>query len=153
VGFLPSNLTPDACRGARQRAKPRGRDRVLALVASPIRADAQTLEGIDKPLGALHEPGSSRLVILADLHHLCVVDQLAGQFVAGGQRPGMTETQDDRVEFVSEPTLDMQVPHRDLLDAHGAPEVSRLREMDEAVKHSRVPIFRGDDAEHTRRPA
>jgi len=44
----------------------------------PIRADAQTLEGIDKPLCALHEPGSTRLVILSDLHDLCVVDQFAG---------------------------------------------------------------------------
>ncbi len=124
VGFLAPKLTPDACRCARQRAKPRRRDRVIALVASAIRADTETLEGREKPLRALREPGSTQLVIFPDLHNLCVVDQFAGQFVAGGQRPGVTETQDDRVEFVSQPTFDMHWPHRDPLDAHSAPEVS-----------------------------
>jgi len=147
------DLTSDARRGTRERAKPRGRDRVIALVAPSIGADAKTLERVDQSLGAQRETRARRQVIFSDLHHLGVVDELAGHLVAGRERPGVVETSDDRVQFVSEPTFDMPLPHHDPLNAHSAPRGLTIREMAWRVKHSDVPIFGGKNGDEARRAA
>ena len=60
-------------------------------------------------------------MIFPDLDDLGVVDELAAELVAGGQRSGVIETSDDGVQFVSEPAFEMTLPHRAPLNAHGAP--------------------------------
>src|SRR5262249_54015863 len=104
-------------------------------------------------LRAERKTRATRLLIFADLHDLSVVDELARQLVAGRQRSGVIETPDDRVEFVSEPTFDMPVPHRDPLNAHCASRGLTIREMAGRVKHCDLPIFGGDDGDEPRRAA
>src|SRR5439155_13544859 len=60
---LASHLASDARRRAWERAQPRDRDRRLALVASSVGADAETLKGVEQPLRTLYEPRSGQLVI------------------------------------------------------------------------------------------